>query len=497
MSKICKPVTQLYTKQNVFTLTDCYKLLHLEQYVPGTTKVYSYLQARSNRKYNHSVFFGLQYYLKKYLCKPITNEDIDEFLLVRNKFVGPANADVENKMRKLADLGYWPLRIKAVPEGSVVPIKNMLMSITNTHPDFYWTVGFLESLLLQLWYPCTVATTSLSYRKLVNHYFKKTVDDDVQSQDFMVHDFGFRGDSSPESSEISGLSHLTCFKGSDTVVAYNAGKDYYNHNDETDGILLASVPASEHSVMCSFGRDNELEAFQNMLRLYPSGIVSIVSDTYDVYNVVTKFATILKDQIMSRDGITVFRPDSGNPEYIICGDPTKDPNSNEGKGCLRLLDEVFGSKVNSKGFKVLNKVALIYGDGMYLERYEKVLSRLVEMGYSVQNLVIGVGGILRYHSRDTLGFAIKATKVVVDGKEKSIMKDPITDSGKRSHQGYLRLDTKEDATTLENYFTTIENVSEEEEGGYLQTVFEDGKLLIDDNMKDVRSRTNNYLEKYC
>jgi nicotinamide phosphoribosyltransferase len=452
------------------------------------------LQARSNRKFDHSVFFGLQYHLKKYLCKPITKEDVDDFLQTRNKILGPASKEIEKKMYKLSDLGYWPIKIKSVREGTVIPVKNVLMTMTNTHPDFYWVVGFLESLILQLWYPCTVATTSFTYRKIINKYYKKTVDDNLlQTQAFMVHDFGFRGQATAEG--LSGMAHLLSFKGSDTIAAYKEAINYYNHNEKE--ILFTSIPASEHSVMCSFGKENEIDAFRHILDTYPNDMVSIVSDTYDIYNVVTNFARELKDKIMQRKNKTIFRPDSGNPEHVICGDPAADPNSPEGKGCIVLLDEVFGNTINSKGFKVLNNVGLIYGDGMYLERYERVLERLVDMGYSVENLAIGVGGILRYHSRDTLGFAIKSTKVLIDGVEKSIMKDPITDKGKRSHMGLLRLDCDESADTLEERFITRDNVTKEEEaGGCLETVFEDGKLLIDDSIQDIRNRVEYYLKEF-
>jgi len=494
---IKKSKKTLWTTKNVLTLTDCYKIGHKTQYVPKISEVYSYMQARSNKIFDHSVFFGLQYYLKKYLCKPITKEDVDEFFEVRNQILGPPTEEEKYKMYMLANLGYWPLKIKSVPEGSVIPNKNVLMTITNTHPDFYWCVGYVETLLLQLWYPITVATSSFTYRKLLDKYYKKTVNDSLQDQAFKIHDFGTRGDSSMQSSELSGMAHLLSLKGSDTIPAYLAAVNYYNYDCENKEILMSSVPASEHSVMCSFGREGELDAFRHMLKLYPNGFVSIVSDTYNIYNVVTNFARILKDDIMQRDGTVIFRPDSGVPENIICGDDTADPNSPEGKGCIRLLDEVFGSTINSKGFKVLNKVALIYGDGMYFVRYKNVLERLTQMGYSVENLAIGVGGILRFHSRDTLGFAIKATQITVNGEEKGIMKDPITDSKKRSHIGRLRLDCIESSNTLENRFITTDNVTrEEEKGGYLRTVFEDGNLLCDDSIKNIRDRVEYYLKEY-
>lgn len=470
----------LQTNHNILLATDVYKMGHAEQYVPGISKVYSYLQARSDKNFQASVFFGLQYYLKEYLTKPITHAHVDEFLKVRNDILGPTSTTVETKFRQLADLGHWPLLIKAVPEGSVVPVKNVLMTMTNTKPEFYWTVGFVESLLLKTWYPTTVATASYHYRNVAEKYFASTsVNKDLIP--FLVHDFGYRGDTSEESSMISGMAHLTSFTGSDTVPAYQGLINYYKG---TPGNLFHSVPASEHSVMCSFGRAHELDAFRNMLRIYPTGIVSIVSDTYNIWNVMTQFTRELYDEIMNREGKVVFRPDSGNPEYIICGDPNADPNTPEGKGCVRLLNEVFGSTVNSKGYKELNpKIGLIYGDGMHLERYERTLKRLKEQGYASSNLIIGVGSILRFYSRDSLGFALKATKITVHGVEQSIMKDPITDQRKKSHKGYLSL------IYDDGEYKTLDDVSsEQEKGGELKPVYRDGKLLIDQSIDGIRER---------
>lgn len=467
---------------NLLLQTDVYKMGHMEQYAPGCDKVYSYLIARSDRKFNETVFFGLQYYIKRYLSQPITPAMGEEFLTYRKMILGGENSpEVESKIRALCKLGYLPLEIKAVEEGTVLPIRNVLMTITNTHPDFYWVVGFVESLLLKLWYTTTVATCSYQYRRLVDKYFNDTDDESLNAlKDFQVHDFGYRGDSSEEGAAISGIAHLLSFLGSDNVPALPCAIEYYQAN--TDEPILLSVPASEHSVMCSFGRDQEIEAFRHMLKKYPTGIVSIVSDTFDVYRVLTEFAENLKENILSRDGKVVFRPDSGNPEYIICGDPNAEEGSNEWKGAIRLLDEKFGSSLNSKGYKVLNPhVGLIYGDGMYLERYERTLERLKAMGYAASNLVIGVGGILRNHSRDTLGFAIKATYVEVNGEAREIEKDPITDQKKKSHKGLLSLRKMGDT-----YVTKDQCSLEEEADSLLKTVFYNGKLVKETDLSSIR-----------
>jgi nicotinamide phosphoribosyltransferase len=277
---------------------------------------------------------------------------------------------------------------------------------------------------------------------------------------------------------------LLSFYGSDTDPSFKFVEEYYYANDE---IVMQSVPASEHSVMCSFGRDDEFGAFENMLTLYPSGLVSIVSDTFDVYRVLTEFASRLKDRILARDGKVVFRPDSGNPEYIICGDPNAPEGTNEWKGAIRLLDEMFGSTVNEKGYKQLNpKVGLIYGDGMYFERCQRTLDRLKEMGYAASNLVIGVGGILRNHSRDTLGFAIKATYVEVNGEHREIEKDPVTDHGKKSHKGLLALTFDDNMQ-----YVTIDRCSQDhEKTGLLRTVFFDGNIFNPCSLSDVRNNVN-------
>ncbi|AYV81659.1 MAG: nicotinate phosphoribosyltransferase [Harvfovirus sp.] len=461
---------------------------HCEQYVPHCENVYSYLIARSTKTYDHAVFFGLQYYLKKYLSQGITKQMAEEFLDARFRILGSHSKEVSGKIRALGNLGYFPLRIKAVKEGSVVPNKNVLMTITNTIPEFYWTVGFVESLLLKVWYTTTVATCSFQYRKAVDKYFSETVDkDQYYLKPFQVHDFGYRGDSSEEGAGLSGMAHALSFTGSDNVMTLPFANEYYYGRADNKPVIL-SVPASEHSVMCSFGQDNEIGAFRHMLAKYPSGIVSIVSDTYDIWRVLTEYAEILKEDILKRDGKVVFRPDSGNPEFIICGDPGAMPGTNAFKGAIRLLDEKFGSKKNKLGYKVLNpKVGLIYGDGMHLSRYVAVLQRLKEMGYAASNLTIGVGGVLRYHNRDTMSFAIKATNVIVNGKAKAIKKDPITDPGKKSHTGLLMLEKKD------FIWRTHDNVSTEvEKTGELIPVFENGKLLYEQSIHNIRERIDKF-----
>lgn len=468
------------TQQNPLLATDVYKMGHMEQSAPGTEKVYAHLVARSSKTFDKTVFLGLQYYLQVYLSKKLKPWMAEEFLNARKHILGANSDEVVSKMRALAKLGYFPIKIKAVPEGSVMPVKNVLLTITNTKPGYGWVVGFLESLIIKVWDEITGGACSYHYRTLVDEMWDKTVDPEMFFlKNFAVHDFGYRGCKTEEEAGLSGMAFLAGYHGlgSDTVPALPfIVRHYQGEMLDPNNPIMLSVPASEHSVMCSFGREDELAAFHHMLKTYPSGIVSIVSDTFNIYRVLTEFAEILKPTILARPegSKVVFRPDSGNPEYVICGNPDAPVGSPEWKGAIRLLDEKFGSSVNGKGYKVLNpKVGLIYGDGMYYERFERTLRRMEIMGYAASNLVIGVGGILRGHSRDAMGFAIKATYVIVGGVERAIMKDPITDPGKKSLKGLMVLERDADG----NYVTVDEISWDRESTGELTLVFADGKII--------------------
>lgn len=464
---------------------DVYKMGHALQYRPGTTKVYSYLCPRSDRYYDRCVFFGLQYYLEAYLHSWMLDKDADGFVDFHEHVVGPCPPDLKQKVKALCELGYWPLHIKALPEGTVVPVKNAVMTITNTLPEFYWCVGFVESLLLKVWYPMTVATCSMAYREVVDQYLAETGMGFPGFGDFMVHDFGYRSDSSEESAAISGAAHLLSFKGSDTVPALPFIQEYYGPLPKTP--VMLSVPATEHSVMCSYGPDGEMEAFERLLDLYPTGIVSIVSDTYSIWNVCNKILPALREKILARDGKVVIRPDSGNPPDIICGNNlwgfADDDHPPEAYGVLRLLDAQFGSTKNDKGYRELNpKIGLIYGDGMYLERYKETLSRMAGMGYAANNLVIGCGGILRQGTRDTLGMALKATYVEINGQPQEIWKAPVTDKKKHSHRGLMCVERDSNGI-----YTTDQMSLSDESKGLLQTVFLDGKVTKNWSWEQVKA----------
>jgi nicotinamide phosphoribosyltransferase len=487
----------LPTYKNPLLACDVYKMGHMVQYASGTEAVFSYMTSRSDRVLDRMVFFGLQYYLEQYLTTPLELWMAEEFIRVRRAILGKDNEEVNAKIRALCRLGYWPVKIKAVPEGTVLDAKNVVMTIRSTKPGFHWCVGFIESLLLKVWFPINVASISYKYRRELERRFARTCPEDRAGILFHVHDFGYRGDSSEESACISGAAHLTSFSGSDTVPAFKFVEQFYNTGKPYNGLLMASVPASEHSVMCSYGRDGELEAFQTMLDQNPNSIVSIVSDTYNLWTVLTDYVDVLYPQIMARpDGAkVVFRPDSGDPIKIICGDPEAPDGHPERLGVLSLLGLKFGYTVNEQGFKVLNpKVGMIYGDGMHFDRWTAILDEMERRGWAASNLVIGIGGILRYHTRDTLGFALKATQITKsDGTAMDIMKDPITDHGKKSHKGLVGLFNDVD----KNPYTQDQLTNEEEADAcnLLVPVYENGLLLQQTSFDLVRRRVEAGLRK--
>jgi nicotinamide phosphoribosyltransferase len=469
---------------NPMLLTDVYKMGHCVQYKKGCDYVYSGTVARSNKHFDRTLFVGLQYYLAKYLSKPLWPWMAEEFLRVHKRVVGTPPQKLADSIRAIADLGYWPLKIKAVPEGTVISPKNILMTIATTHKDFYWAGGFVESLLLKIAYPICVASTAYKYRQLVRRYWRDTVGHE-NGLDFAVHDFGYRGDHSEEGAAISGGAFLSCFVGSDCVPAFPYLEDYYDAQDDED--IMLSVPASEHSVACSFGPNGESDYLHNMLDLYPTGIVSIVSDTYNLWDLLVKTAGDARHRIMSREGKVVFRPDSGDPVKIINGDPDS-TNVAEQAGVLRILADTFGSKFNAKGYKELDPhVGLIYGDGMHYERFSETLDKMADNKFAANNLIIGVGSLLRWHTRDTIGLATKATAMGSDGIYTELMKDPYTDPGKKSYKGFMHL-----ACEGNEYSTTDQVSKEMEDEGHLETVFEDGFIMKRTNLKAIREKVRSY-----
>jgi nicotinamide phosphoribosyltransferase len=451
---------------SLITQTDSYKVTHWPQYPPGTEKVYSYLESRGGQ-FSETVFFGLQYYLKKYFKKPITKMDLLFAKQLYASHFGTEKLFNEAGWEHILydHAGRMPIRIKAVPEGSVIPTHNVLMTIENTCPKCYWLTNWLESLLLKVWYPTTVATASYSIKKVLLDALRLTGDPNLV--DFKLHDFGYRGVSSEESAGIGGLAHLINFKGTDSIAPLIFAQEYYHAN----GAVGFSIPASEHSTITSWGKESEAFAFKNMLQKYPTGMVSCVSDSYDIYNACENlWGGLLRQDVMKRDGVLIIRPDSGKPTEVVLN-------------CLNILGEKFGYETNSKGYKVLcPKVRLIQGDGVNYWSIIDILNVMSSSGWSADNIAFGMGGaLLQGWTRDTQKFAIKCSNITRNGVEIPVWKKPVTDSGKDSKRGRLAL------VKLDSEYRTV-NESIVNGDNILQKVFENGNLLIEENFETVRQR---------
>lgn len=493
---------------NPLTAIDFYKADHRRQYPENTTEVYANFTPRFSRndphknkeKINNIIFFGLQYFIKDFLIgawnenffKKNKNEIVRKYKKRMDYSLGKDAIETKH-IEALYDLGYLPIKIKALEEGVLVPIGIPVLTIVNTHPDFFWLTNYIETILsCYLWKPITSATTAFEYKKLLT-YFARITGANEEDILFQAHDFSFRGMSSLQDAAMSGAAHLTSFCGTDTIPAIDLLEKYYRADVESE-LVGCSVPATEHSVMCMGAEDNELATFNRLITdVYPKGIVSIVSDTWDFWKVVTEYLPILKDKILSRDGKVVIRPDSGDPVKIIIGDKDADSNSPEYKGAVECLWEIFGGTITEAGYKILDcHIGLIYGDSITLERAEKILSGLAEKGFASTNIVFGVGSYTyQYVTRDTYGFAVKATSGVVDGVRRDIFKNPKTDSGmKKSAKGLLKVDR------LNNTLVLYDQQNEaQENSGLLQTVFENGKLIQDVSLSEIRNKIKSEVEK--
>ncbi len=479
-------------KTNPFLLTDYYKVGHVFQYPDKTELVYSNLTPRNSRlkDIDEMVFFGLQYFVKEYLLGYFNDNFFDQ---PKDKVIADykrristslgAGLPTYSHLERLHDLGYLPIEIKALPEGSKVPMRVPCITIVNTLPEFYWLTNFLETLLSAIiWQPCTSATIAHAYRKLLNGYAAET-GMPAEFVQWQGHDFSFRGMSSLETAILSGMGHLLSFSGTDTIPAIDALEQYYQANADTE-LIGGSVAATEHSVMCSGSKDGELETFRRLItEVYPSGIVSIVSDTWDLWKVCTEYLPALKEVILHRNGKVVIRPDSGDPVKIICGDP-EGKTEKERKGVVELLWDVFGGSTTAQGYKLLDEhIGAIYGDSINLERATNICDGLKAKGFATQ-VVFGIGSFTyQYNTRDTFGTAMKATYVVVDGEGREIFKDPVTDDGtKRSATGLLKVQKENGRFVLYNKVT-----KEEEQSGELQTVFKDGKITKEFTLAAIRA----------
>jgi nicotinamide phosphoribosyltransferase len=462
---------------NLLLLADAYKYSHHKLYAPNTTKIYSYLESRGGM-FNETVFYGLQYFLKEYLeGQAFTKENIDEAEEVLNGVFGRKGVFKRENFDYILDKynGRLPIRIKAVPEGTAVPVKNVLMTIENTDPKCFWLTNFLETLLMQVWYPSTVATLSREIRKTVEHYFELTADESSKTaMDFVLNDFGFRGVSSVESAGLGGSAHLINFMGSDTVYASAFAKKYY----DAKKVYGMSVPATEHSIMTLKGVEGEKEIFDHVLSAYPDGILSCVSDSYNIFNAVGElWGKEFKDKIMQRNGTLVIRPDSGDPIQTLLK-------------VFEMLFDRFGFTINSKGYRVLPKqVKVIQGDGIDYDSIQLIYKTLTAKGISSENLLLGMGGaLLQKVNRDTQKFALKCSYAEVNGKIVNVQKSPtemneqgeLVKSFKTSKAGRLKLVQTE---------TGLKTESETESGDdILETVFENGEIIKIHTFEEIRER---------
>lgn len=477
----------LNNEPNIILLTDAYKYCHHKFYTPGLTKMVSYLESRGG-KFQETVMFGLQYILKKYFVgKVLSQKMIDEAYEKLNGENGVFGANGSFSKEKWESLlrkhdGILPLSIKAVPEGTVVPVKNVLMLIENTDDEFPWLTNFVESILLQIWYGITVATLSREVKKVVVRYLDKTGANPQAIPaitQFVLNDFGFRGVSSVESASIGGAAHLVNFMGSDNVAGSDMLMKFYN----TQTMWGKSIDATEHSIMTMEGEEGESEVVRRILATKTSGIVACVSDSYNILRRCISYGTLFKSIILNRDGVFVVRPDSGDPVATL-------------KAIFKILFEYFGFTTNDKGFKVLPpQIRVIQGDGVNYDSIISMYQALMEEGIAAENLVLGMGGKLLQAGldRDTQNFAVKACYAIINGVGVDIIKSPteldadgnVKVSFKKSKKGLMKLVKNSNG----GYYTmTSDQEGFDEAKCELVVIFENGQLLVDDSIESIRVR---------
>lgn len=453
--------------RNFILMVDSYKSSHFLQYPPEVTNVYSYIEPRKGGVYNKVLFVGLQAFIMEWLTTPITMEDVNEaeelLTLHGVVFNRPGWERIVN-----VHGGYMPIEIKAIPEGLVIPTGNVLVTVVNTDPLLPWLAQYIETALLRaVWYPSTVGTVSWNIKQEMKTYFDKT-SDDPSGLAFKLHDFGARGVSSAESAALGSLGHLVNFMGTDTVEALVLARKAY-----FEKMAGFSVNAAEHSTITAWGKNRELDAYKNMLKHFakPGSIVAVVSDSYDLDNAVVMWNTDLRQQVIDSGAVVVIRPDSG--------DPVETP--------LRTIERLgagYGFTVNSKGFKVLNNVRVIQGDGMNPDSIHRLLWNLDFHGWSIDNIAVGMGGgLLQQVNRDTERFAQKASAACSDGVWFDVRKEPKTDMTKASKGGKLSLITEDgEYSTVpqkDNYWRDV-----------LQVRYKDGEHKNHTTFAKVRENSN-------
>ena len=468
-------------ESNIMLMTDSYKVSQSVQYPPNTTKIYSYFAARGVDKSwpwqldPEMMYFGLQYLIKRYLeGVQVTPEKLEEAKEMWASHFGDDRVFREDRWRYILDEhgGKLPISIKALPEGTVLPVGVVPMTIENTDPECFWLTNWLETMLSWQWYSCSVATRSYMLKQELKYAMFRD-GSDVEGLPFKLHDFGYRGVSSEEQAAIGGAAHLINFMGTDTFAGVRLLREYY-------GATMAgfSIPATEHSTVTSWGRDHESDAFRNFLKANPTGIIACVSDSYDIFAACRDlWGDALKDEIEKRDGTLVVRPDSGDPLEVL-------------PRVLEILGDKFGFTTNERGFKVLNpKVRVIQGDGIDPSSLKDILDMLCTYRWAVDNIAFGSGGGLleKDLTRDSLKFAIKCSYTERDGKGFPVYKDPVTDKGKSSRQGRLCTIRKHEGSPLE----TVSSLEAAADGHIclLEEVFRDGDLLKETSLDDIRSRS--------
>lgn len=431
---------------NIILQTDSYKTSHYLQYPPRTEVIYSFFESRGG-EFPEVMFFGLQYIIKKHLAGVVvTKEGIDEAQAIIDAHMGPGLFNREGWEYILTEYGgKLPVRIRAVKEGGIYSARQTLITVENLDPKLFWLTNYLETLICQVWYPCTVASQSFAMRQdLLAALRKSGTPEDV---DFKLHDFGYRGSTSEESSAIGDASHLVSFKGTDTISGLLMAMQYYSAS-----MPGFSIPAAEHSTITSWGQDRETDAYRNMLRQFPTGLVAVVSDSYDVINACRNiWGQSLKTEVCSREGKLIVRPDSGHPPTIVVK-------------VLDTLGSEFGYTVNKKGYKMLDPhVGVIQGDGINREMMNLIIDAVHLAGWSMDNLAFGSGGgLLQNVNRDTCRFAFKCSAIRIGNEWHDVKKNPITDPGKASRAGRF-----------------------DDEG--LRVVFEHGELVNETTFDEVRA----------
>jgi nicotinamide phosphoribosyltransferase len=458
-----------FLSTNLVLQTDSYKFTHWKQYPPGTQYVYSYLESRGGM-FHQTMFFGLQYYLLKYLSGSVIDEkDVIEAREFVDRHIVPGMFNFDGWMHIVRRHGgKLPVVIKAVAEGTAVDVQNVLMTIENTDPLCYWLPNYLETLLLKVWYPITVATLSQGIRKVFLGALQRSGDPALI--DFKLHDFGYRGVSSEETAGIGAAAHLINFKGTDTVAGIRVLQQYYQSH-EMEGF---SIPAAEHSTIIAWGRENEVKAYENMLMQFPEGLVAVVSDSYNVYEACEKlWGEALREKVEQRAGTLVVRPDSGKPREVVLK-------------VLEILGAKFGYETNAKGYRVLNpKVRVIQGDGVNYWTIQDTLTAMNRAGWSADNITFGMGGaLLQQLNRDTQQFAFKCSSVTVNGEDRDVFKDPIEGHDKASKRGRLALHFKDG-----HWHTVRARRDDDDPEDQMRPVFRDGEVLVEQSVADVRMQS--------